>query len=82
MRFAFLPAATRKDGWRTEYGRPDIPYMLKGLSREFGRRTCVFVCGPPQMRIDVARTVAGLQQEVWSDPAKDEIFLHAENYAL
>lgn len=82
MRFAFLPAATKRDGWRTEYGRPDIPYMLKGLSREFGRRTCVFVCGPPQMRIDVARTVAGLQQEVWSDPGKDEIFLHAENYAL
>jgi NAD(P)H-flavin reductase len=82
MRFAFLPASTRRDGWRTEYGRPDIPYMLKGLSREFGRRTCVYVCGPPQMRIDVARTVAGLQQEVWSDPGKDEIYLHAENYAL
>jgi NAD(P)H-flavin reductase len=82
MRFAFLPASTRRDGWRTEYGRPDIPYMLKGLSREFGRRTCVYVCGPPQMRVDVAKTVAGLQQEVWSDSGKDEIYLHAENYAL
>lgn len=82
MRFAFLPTNARRDGWRTEYGRPDIPYMLKGLSREFGRRTCVYVCGPPQMRTDVATTVAKLQQDVWTDPGKDEIFLHAENYAI
>jgi len=82
MRFAFLPAHARRDGWRTEYGRPDIPYMLKGLAREFGRRTCIYVCGPPEMRIDVANTVARLQREVWSDPGKDEIFLYAENYAI
>jgi NAD(P)H-flavin reductase len=81
MRFAFLPT-TRRDGWRTEYGRPDIPYMLKELSKDFGRRTCIFVCGPPSMRIDVANTVAGLQHDVWSDPNKDEIYLHAENYAI
>lgn len=81
MRFAFLPT-TRKDGWRTEYGRPDIPYTLKELSKDFGRRTCIFVCGPPSMRMDVANTVARLQHDVWSDPAKDEIFLHAENYAI
>ncbi|KAG9773008.1 putative FRE ferric reductase-like transmembrane component, partial [Aureobasidium melanogenum] len=85
MRFAFLPTnvtAQRRDGWRTEYGRPDIPYMLKGLSKEFGRRTCVYVCGPPEMRTDVANTVARLQSEVWRDSGKDEIFLHAENYAI
>ncbi|KIX96644.1 uncharacterized protein Z520_07363 [Fonsecaea multimorphosa CBS 102226] len=85
MRFAFLPtnvASHRRDGWRTEYGRPDIPYMLKGLSKEFGRRTCVYVCGPPEMRTDVANTVARLQSEVWKDSGKDEIFLHAENYAI
>lgn len=81
MRFAFLPT-TRRDGWRTEYGRPDIPYTLKELSKDFGRRTCIFVCGPPSMRIDVANTVAKLQHDVWSDPNKDEIFLHAENYAI
>jgi NAD(P)H-flavin reductase len=81
MRFAFLPTG-RKDGWRTEYGRPDIPYMLKELSKDFGRRTCIFVCGPPGMRVDVANTVARLQHDVWSDPSKDEIFLHAENYAI
>ncbi|KAK5459848.1 hypothetical protein LTS15_003977 [Exophiala xenobiotica] len=84
MRFAFLPTnvSSRRDGWRTEYGRPDIPYMLKGLSKEFGRRTCVYVCGPPEMRTDVTNTVARLQRDVWSDSGKDEIFLHAENYAL
>jgi ferredoxin-NADP reductase len=81
MRFAFLPTG-RKDGWRTEYGRPDIPYMLKELSKDFGRRTCIFVCGPPGLRVDVANTVARLQHDVWSDPSKDEIFLHAENYAI
>ncbi|KAF2810556.1 metalloreductase-like protein transmembrane component [Mytilinidion resinicola] len=83
MRFAFLPAAVKKkDGWSTEYGRPDIPYTLKQLSKDFGRRTCVFVCGPPTMRIDVSNTVAELQKEIWSDPDRDELFLHAENYAV
>jgi NAD(P)H-flavin reductase len=81
MRFAFLPS-NRRDGWRTEYGRPDIPYMLKKFSKEFGRKTCIYVCGPPSMRIDVATTVAKLQSDVWSNSAKDEIFLHAENYAI
>ncbi len=83
MRFAFLPAAVKKkDGWSTEYGRPDIPYLLKGLSRDFGRRTCVFVCGPPSMRISVSETVAELQRSVWNDSGRDEIFLHTENYAI
>ncbi|KAL6710820.1 hypothetical protein ACN47E_007877 [Coniothyrium glycines] len=83
MRFAFLPAAVKKkDGWSTEYGRPDIPYLLRGLGKNFGRRTCVFVCGPPSMRISVSETVADLQRGVWSDSGRDEIFLHAENYAL
>jgi predicted ferric reductase len=82
MRFAFLPTSAKRDGWRTEYGRPDIPYMLRGFSKEFGRRTCVYVCGPPSMRTDVANTVAKLQSTIWSDKGKDEIFLHAENYGL
>ncbi|KAF2017230.1 hypothetical protein BU24DRAFT_432019 [Aaosphaeria arxii CBS 175.79] len=83
MRFAFLPAAVKKkDGWSTEYGRPDIPFTLRQLSKNFGRRTCVFVCGPPSMRIAVSDTVAELQRSVWNDSARDEIFLHAENYAL
>jgi hypothetical protein len=81
MRFAFLPS-NRRDGWRTEYGRPDIPYMLRKFSKDFGKKTCIYVCGPPSMRIDVANTVAKLQSDVWSNSAKDEIFLHAENYAI
>ncbi|KAF2231846.1 hypothetical protein EV356DRAFT_518227 [Viridothelium virens] len=83
MRFAFLPAAVKKkDGWSTEYGRPDLPYTLRQASAEFGRRTCVLVCGPPGMRMDVSRTVAELQVEVLKGGGKEEIFLHAENYAI
>lgn len=82
MRFAFLPTmAKKKEGWHTEYGRPDIPFMLKGFEQDFGKRTCVFVCGPPSMRVDVARTVAGMQRRVWSGE-KEEIYLHTENYAI
>ncbi|KAI5212120.1 putative FRE ferric reductase-like transmembrane component [Aureobasidium subglaciale] len=85
MRFAFLPAAVKstKTGWSTEYGRPDIPFMLREMSQEWtGRRTCVFVCGPPSMRVDVSNTVAELQRTVWNNPGRDEVYLHAENYAI
>lgn len=89
MRFAFLGAKTKKEGWSTEYGRPDLGYMLKEMATGgadgkgiFGRRTCVFVCGPPSMRVDVANTVARLQADIWGDDSKDEIFLHTENYAI
>ncbi|MCJ1435666.1 hypothetical protein MMC27_005041 [Xylographa pallens] len=83
MRFAFLPSvATKKTGWQTEYGRPDISFMLRGFQRDFGRRTCVFVCGPPSMRVDVQRCVARMQRQVLTNPAVDEIFLHTENYAI
>lgn len=88
MRFAFV-GAQKKEGWSTEYGRPDLGYMLKEMATGgvdgkgiFGRRTCVFVCGPPSMRVDVANTVARLQAHIWGDDSKDEIFLHTENYAI
>ena len=88
MRFAFV-APKKKEGWSTEYGRPDLGYMLKDMATGgldgkgiFGRRTCVFVCGPPSMRVDVAKTVAKLQADIWGDDSKDEIFLHTENYAI
>ncbi|KAH9837493.1 ferric/cupric reductase transmembrane component 7-like [Teratosphaeria destructans] len=85
MRFAFLPAAvkSKKTGWSTEWGRPDIPYMLRDMSAGWtGKRTCVFVCGPPSMRVDVSNTVAELQKLVWQKKECEEIFLHTENYAL
>ncbi|RDW92514.1 hypothetical protein BP5796_01908 [Coleophoma crateriformis] len=88
MRFAFV-GSKKKEGWSTEYGRPDLGYMLKEMATGgpdgrgiFGRRTCVFVCGPPSMRVDVANTVARLQADIWGDDGKDEIFLHTENYAI
>ena len=83
MRFAFgVSGVKKKEGWSTEYGRPDIPFMLREAAQGFGRRTCIFVCGPPSMRVDVTATVAQLQREVWLDPHKDEIALHTENYAI
>lgn len=95
MRFAFV-GTKKKEGWSVDYGRPDIPYMLKEMAKAspgspengqgwregFGRRTCVFVCGPPGMRVDVANTVARMQADIWGDPDRDEIFLHTENYAI
>lgn len=85
MRFAFMPAFNpKKTSWSTEYGRPDIPYMLKQLERtEFGRRTCVFVCGPPSMRVDVQKCVARMQRGIMQGAGgREELFLHTENYAI
>jgi predicted ferric reductase len=80
-RFAFLPKQLQV-GWQTQYGRPNIAEMLREFSKGFGRRACVFVCGPPSMRVEVANNVAKLQQLVLTDSSKDEIFLHAENYSI
>lgn len=83
MRFAFgVSGVKQRDGWSVEYGRPDIPYMLRDFSKEFGKRNCVFVCGPPSMRTDVASTVARLQTQVLENPLRDEIHLHYEDFAL
>ena len=89
MRFAFPVPHQIDGGWSVEYGRPDLGYMLKEWATGgpdgrgvLGRRTAVFVCGPPAMRVGVANTVARLQAEIWGDDMLEEIFLHAENYAL
>lgn len=89
MRFAFPVPHQIDGGWSVEYGRPDLGYMLKewatgGVDGRgiLGRRTAVFVCGPPSMRVGVANTVARLQAEIWGDEVLEEIFLHTENYAL
>jgi predicted ferric reductase len=88
MRFAF-GAPLKNEGWSTEYGRPNLGHMLKDMATGgddgkgfFGRRTCVFVCGPPSMRVELANMVANLQADIWGDDSKDEIFLHTENYAI
>jgi len=89
MRFAFPVPHQIDGGWSVEYGRPDLGYMLKEWATGgsdgrgiLGRRTAVFVCGPPSMRVGVATTVARLQAEIWGDDMLEEIFLHTENYAL
>ena len=89
MRFAFPVPHEIDGGWTVEYGRPDLGYMLREWATGgpdgrgiLGRRTAVFVCGPPAMRVGVANTVARLQAEIWGDDMLEEIFLHTENYAL
>ena len=88
VRFAFGPGAASaplggKKGWHTEYGRPDLGYMLRQMEPGWGRRTAVFVCGPQSMRKDVKATVAQMQRGVMrGSAAKDEIFLWGEEYAL
>lgn len=89
MRFAFPVPHQIDGGWSVEYGRPDLGYMLKEWATGgpdgrgiLGRRTAVYVCGPPAMRVGVANTVAKLQAEIWGDDELEEIFLHTENYAL
>lgn len=89
MRSAFPIPHEIDGGWTMEYGRPELGYMLKEWATGgtdgrgiLGRRTAVFVCGPPAMRVGVANTVAKLQAEIWGDDELEEIFLHTENYAL
>ena len=84
MRFAFMPAAlkSRPAGWSVEWGRPDIPYMLRDLSEGWDvGRACVYVCGPMGMRGDVGRAVAGLQSKVGKG-GLEEVYLWGENYAV
>ncbi|PHH75487.1 hypothetical protein CDD82_4434 [Ophiocordyceps australis] len=89
MQFAFPIPHQMDGGWTIEYGRPQLGHMLKQWATGgadgrgiLGRRTAVFVCGPPSMRVGVANTVARLQAEIWGDDELEEIFLHTENYAL
>ncbi|KAL4757943.1 putative metalloreductase transmembrane component [Aspergillus foveolatus] len=80
-RFASLPLQKR-NGWKIDYCRPDVSQMLNDFSKTFGRRTCVYVCGPPSLRMEVSDAVARLQSLVLTDSSKDEIFLHTENYNI
>lgn len=89
MRSAFPIPLQMEGGWTIEYGRPQLGHMLRQWATGgpdgrgiLGRRTAVFVCGPPSMRVGVATTVARLQAEIWGDDELEEIFLHTENYAL
>ncbi|KAJ5919285.1 hypothetical protein N7466_010228 [Penicillium verhagenii] len=79
-RYASFQPSLRRDNWKTDYFRPDVAKMLNEFSQSFGRRACIFVCGPPGLRVDVSNAVAKLQLQVLTDSSKDEIFLHAENY--
>jgi len=87
------------NAWITEHGRPDSRDLLRSdWRRDFRQRNCVFVCGPPGMRRDVASGIAEAQRLVWSKAGRgkegegeegrrggervQEVWLHAENFAL
>jgi len=95
----YLSAPHHTNAWITEHGRPDIRDLLRSdWRRDFRQRNCVFVCGPPGMRRDVAKGVAEAQRLVWSGSGRGkqgdgeeasrggervkEVWLHAENFAL
>ncbi|RDA89192.1 hypothetical protein CP532_0503 [Ophiocordyceps camponoti-leonardi (nom. inval.)] len=89
VRFAFPIPHQMDGGWTIEYGRPQLGHMLRQWATGgtdgrgiLGRRTAVFVCGPPSMREGVANTVARLQATIWGDDELEELFLHTENFAL
>ncbi|PFH56725.1 hypothetical protein XA68_16101 [Ophiocordyceps unilateralis] len=89
VRFAFPIPHQMDGGWTIEYGRPQLGHMLREWATGgpdgrgiLGRRTAVFVCGPPSMREGVANTVARLQAAIWGDDELEELFLHTENFAL
>ena len=91
-----FPRNRRRDGWTTEYGRPDVKFMLRRMGKDFvGKRACVFVCGPPGMRRDVQSVVAEMQGDVLrgklgrrrysgdsGSEKVEEVFLHTENYSI
>jgi hypothetical protein len=63
-----------------EFGRPPLRKGLREWAEGFGRRACVYVCGPTSMKIDVANAVAEMQTDCWMSDEREEIYLHTETF--
>lgn len=64
----------KRYGLSTEWGRSGVPFVLREMSREWTvKRTCVFVCGPPNVRADFSNIVAGMEELVWEMEDCEEI---------
>ncbi|CAZ81963.1 unnamed protein product [Tuber melanosporum] len=63
-----------------EFGRPPLRDGLPPWSETFGRRTCIYVCGPQSMKVDVANAVADMQSDIWACEQREEIYLHSETF--
>ncbi|RPB24208.1 hypothetical protein L211DRAFT_215110 [Terfezia boudieri ATCC MYA-4762] len=65
-----------------EFGRPRLREGIRPWAEGFGRRTCIYVCGPETMKIDVSNAVAGLQHDIWrrENQDREEVYLHTETF--
>ena len=65
-----------------EFGRPRLREGIRPWAEGFGRRTCIYVCGPESMKIDVSNAVAGLQHDIWrrDNQDREEVYLHTETF--
>lgn len=63
-----------------EFGRPPLREALRQWSEGFGKRACVYVCGPPGMKVDVANAVAEMQADIWLSDEREEVYLHTESF--
>ncbi|KAI5804532.1 ferric reductase NAD binding domain-containing protein [Geopyxis carbonaria] len=72
-----------------EFGRPPLRETLRIWAEGFGRRACIYVCGPPGMKVDVANAVADMQSDIWMGGGgelgaggveREEVYLHTESF--
>lgn len=63
-----------------EFGRPPLREALRQWSEGFGKRACIYVCGPSQMKVDVANAVAEMQDDIWISDEREEVYLHTESF--
>lgn len=65
-----------------EFGRPRLREGIRPWAEGFGRRTCIYVCGPESMKIDVSNAVASLQHDIWrrDNQDREEVYLHTETF--
>ncbi|KAL7270921.1 hypothetical protein RUND412_006354 [Rhizina undulata] len=63
-----------------EFGRPPLKDGLRPWSETFGKRACIYVCGPKSMKVDVANAVADMQTDIWASDEREEVYLHSETF--
>lgn len=65
-----------------EFGRPRLREGIRPWAEGFGRRTCIYVCGPESMKVDVSIAVASLQHDIWrrANQDREEVYLHTETF--
>ncbi|TGZ76664.1 hypothetical protein EX30DRAFT_399121 [Ascodesmis nigricans] len=63
-----------------EFGRPPLREALREWSGGFGKRACIYVCGPAGMKVDVANAAAEMQDDIWISELREEVYLHTETF--